>query len=313
MSQPDTCVFILNWNGGTDTASCIRSVLQIPDVAIWVFDNGSTDDSLGHLSSLLAESGLTVSECTAAGMLSAPDPICPVRIIRSPENIGFSRAINIMLRALPPSFRYVWLLNNDVEVVPATLEGLKTTLEASPATAFAGSVILDFDDRNTVQSCGVDYYRFFGVGKLLLKGRTWNAIRPEELSALRPAFQHGASLLVRTSSLPVIGFLDEHFFLYAEEHDWQVVAAERGCRNELAASSIVFHKGSVSTHNKRHLFYYYYNTSSVYFSRKHYPAYVNLIATLMLACVTAVRTSMRPKLLFWGLKGILNGWKKEIG
>ena len=40
-------VVVLNWNGGDDTLSCLRSVMasDLPGLRVYVADNGSTDGS----------------------------------------------------------------------------------------------------------------------------------------------------------------------------------------------------------------------------------------------------------------------------
>jgi GT2 family glycosyltransferase len=186
------------------------------------------------------------------------------------------------------------------------LKELITEIKSDQRTAFAGSVILDADQK-TVQCCGVKYYKYFGVSKLILKGADWATLDKNTIPLQEIDFQHGASLMVRMDKLREIGLMDEQYFLYFEEHDWEWEAMKVGYNNKLAPKSIIYHKGSVSTNNRKHLFFYYYNRSSMIFSRKHNNAWARFCSAILLTGVTIVRSRLYFKSLFWGLKGLAEG------
>jgi GT2 family glycosyltransferase len=206
----------------------------------------------------------------------------------------------------------VWLLNNDAIAAADTLSPLTAALKADMRIAFAGSVIMDARRQDEVQCFGVRYFKWLGVAKMLFKGRVFSGISPEEMAAARPHFQHGASLLVRMAAIRKIGLLDERFFLYSEEHDWQERAVKAGMSHLCVPESKVFHLGSMSTARSRHLFFYYYCRSSAVFSRKHHPGLTAVVATIMLTLITLIRTRLHARSMAWALKGIREAWKIRL-
>lgn len=306
----DTLAIILNWNNAVDTAAAALAVLREQGADVIIVDNHSSDDSKPKIAAILSREAVSTSwEDEANFSLKGRRQQC--YLLAASRNYGFAAGVNKVLRhATETSYRFFWLLNNDAFPAPAALSLLKEALIQDQGMGFAGSVIADYQDRNRVQCCGVKYYPFFGVSKLVLKNELLTAVDPARLREERIDFQHGASLLLSRNILETIGFMDERFFLYFEEHDWQLRASAHGLHNCLVPESLVYHKGSMSTDNAKHLFFYYYNSSAVVFSLKHNPWPYRISSILNLVLITAVRTRLRPKSFTWGIKGLYHGIKK---
>jgi GT2 family glycosyltransferase len=183
-------------------------------------------------------------------------------------------------------------------------------MDEDKQTAFAGSVILDYYKPELIQCCGVKYFKYLGISKLILKNENWDKIDKSKIPIDEIDFQHGASLLVRLDLLDKIGLMDERFFLYSEEHDWQYTAEEMGYKNVLAKESLVYHKGSMGTSTKKHLFFYYYNRSAMLFAKKHSNAFIVFLVIFTITGITIVRTKFYLKSLLWGMKGLMEGLLK---
>lgn len=283
----DTCAIIINYNASQETIACLRVAIDIIGLRIVVLDNGSTDDSILQLNRF-------TDSC----------PSC--ELIASRKNLGFAKGVNTVLKKIGvDSFQYFWLLNNDALPDPNALYALKRSISPSNI-GFSGSVILDYFERSKVQCSGVRYFPWLGVGKLINKDRLINEVSFDDAHT---DFQNGASLLVKSSTIKSIGLLDERFFLYSEEQDWQFRAQKIGLQNILSTDSYVYHMGSFGTSNSRHLFYYHYSKSSVLFSRKHYPFRQAVVASVFLLLITLVRTRLSPLKVKWAIKGIFEAWK----
>lgn len=307
----DSCILIINWNNGADTVACIKSVISFSDSNIIVLDNASEDDSIAVIQQYLTgnnidSSAIALSELPDAGRHK-------VLFVKSSDNLGFAKGNNALLSYLVKKneYKYAWLLNNDAVADEMALQQLVTKAEQDTKVAFVGSVVLDYFKRDLVQSCGVKYYKYFGVSKLILKNADWLKVVKTDIPVQDIDFQHGASLFVRISALKDIGMMDERYFLYFEEQDWQFVARDKGHKNELATDSIIYHKGSVSTNSKKHLFFYYYNRSAILFSRKHYSSFTAFIASVMLLGITIIRTKLNLESMKWGIKGMTEAWKSS--
>lgn len=299
-----TLCIIINWNAAADTCLLVEQVWNTSNAHIALIDNGSTDRSKEQI----------IEACTPLQAVHWQAKYAcnhdRLQLIASSTNDGFAKAINkVLCSLLPNTFDFIWLLNNDAMPEEKALTYLEDRLLQQPDLGFAGSVILDYEQRNKIQCCAVKYYPFFAVAKLQFKNELWDNTR-DYIVKDKHIFQHGASLLVRFAMIERVGLLDERFFLYAEEHDWQVRAAKLGYGNELVVQSKVHHKGSMSTANAHHLFYYYYNTSAMKFSYKYHSFVLRTWNIFTLLGISIIRTKGNLKALYWGVKGILLGYLK---
>lgn len=307
-----TLTIILNWNNPLDTILVANEVLRHHNSSVVIVDNNSSDSSLNEIQTTLKKDFLDVAwnketEFAIVEKKNKPE----IFLVSMHENFGFAKAINKVISKVSKGvFEYVWLLNNDAIPHTKALAALEKEMDGDKNLGFAGSVIVDFKERNKIQCCGVKYYPYLGISKLVLKNLNLNLLDAYKINNERIDFQHGASLLVRLSFIDQIGLMDERFFLYFEEQDWQIRAEKLGFSNKLVSSSIVYHKGSMSTEHSKHLFFFYYNTSAMIYCLKHNNLIQILSSFLCLVLITFKRTKMHTKSLAWGIKGIFNGIKK---
>jgi GT2 family glycosyltransferase len=277
---------------------------------ILLIDNASEDDSVAKLQNYLKDKEVSFVTIALEALYRLDDNKSRVILVLSDKNLGFAGGNNALLKyaLLQKQAIFAWLFNNDAITAKDALQKMVEKMKEKEKTFIVGSVILDFDKPDIIQSCGVKYYPFLGVSKLILKGADWSKTDQKNLPLSEIDFQHGASLLVRLSLLKEIGLMDERFFLYFEEQDWQYKARDKGYGNELATESLIYHKGSVSTSNKKHLFFYYYNRSAILFARKHSNLATCIFASLMLSGITLIRARFYFKSVFWGIKGLVEAW-----
>jgi GT2 family glycosyltransferase len=308
----DTQIVILNWNNAVDTVESIKSILA-DDVYIAILDNNSTDDSVAIIKRMLEETLVSVAVINTDEIERLYELVAKVIIIKSGKNLGFAKGVNVVLRQVlnNDAIQYAWLLNNDAIAKSDALQKMKKTIGRDDSIAFSGSLVMDYYDRDKVQCCGVKYYKYFGVSKLILKNVKWSEVDKANLPLSEIDYLNGASLLVKMDVVREIGLLDERYFLYSEEHDWQYRAEKAGYKNELAVDSVVYHKGSMSTNAEKFRFFYYYNKSAILFSRAHYNIFIALLASCMLTVITLQRTKLNMKSLGWGMRGIGEAWTNK--
>ncbi|EJF10557.1 rhamnosyl transferase [Pontibacter sp. BAB1700] len=314
----NTAILIINWNNAADTIECLTSLAEHnyhKTQKTVIIDNDSADNSLAEITEFItATYGMPVTlNCTGIEEINTRDLQAHEQnffIIKSRKNLGFAGANNlgILLAQKLAGIEYVWLLNNDTAIEKNALEYLIDDARANPSAGFVGSVLVDYYDRSLVQCCGAVLHPALGVTKLYFKNKpveTLNQVEPAKID-----YQSGASLLVKMSAIEQIGMMEPDFFMYFEESDWQIRGRKQGIQNMLSLKSIIYHKGSVSTSNRKHFFYYFYNRASMLFVQRNYVLLL-LPALLSLSFITIIKNIRAVQNIKYGFKGIVHGIIKK--
>lgn len=217
-------VVILNWNGRQFLELFLPMVVQrSKGAAIWVVDNGSTDDSVEYLKANFEEVNLLVFD----------------------QNYGYTGGYNRALDKIES--KYYVLLNSDIEVENGWLEPLFDIMESDLNIAAVQPKVLSFAQKDKFEyagACGgfIDFLgypfcrgRFIGVATEVDRGQYDDA---------REIFwATGAALMVRGSDYRKIGGLDENFFAHMEEIDmcWRLKRA--GKKIMVQPKSVIYHVG----------------------------------------------------------------------
>jgi len=134
------------------------------------------------------------------------------------ENLGFAAAVNRGLATVDLGAGDVLLLNPDAVVRPEAVAALAAALHAGPAVACAAPAQRRPDSDRAALVCwpfptpGRAWHEALGLGRF---ARGWGYVIASVLA-------------VRGDALVDVGGLDEGFFLYAEEADWERRATRRG-------------------------------------------------------------------------------------
>lgn len=208
--NPTLSVIIVNYNTGEELGRCLSSVADELVGVAWegiVVDNGSTDGS---------------DEAVAR---FAPR----VTLLRSPENLGFGRAINqgVTMTSAP----LVLLLNPDARLLPGAIEPLVADLRRHPECAVIGPAIINQDGSPQGSARGDPDIAtgLFGRSTLLTRlfpnsplARRNVLVAPEPEpgeSSVEVDWVSGACMLGRRQAFDRVGGFDERFFLYWEDAD----------------------------------------------------------------------------------------------
>lgn len=245
---PSTYVVVVNWNGGDQNLSSIRSLLDqdLPEQAIVFVDNGSTDGSRERV--LNAFPG--------------------VRLIANRDNLGFGDGVNQGMRlALELGAAYVFLSNNDIEFPPGTLRLLQQSLEENPAFGVVGPRVLYKEDPGRVWAAG-------GTLSYRQNLTTLIAHRRPDVAELHRTFVvdfvPGCALLVRRAVLEEAGLMEGDYFAYLEDVDFCVRAKAHGFGVACVGEAVAFHSPHHSTgggYNPRRK--YMMAVNAIWFLRRH--------------------------------------------
>ncbi len=298
----DLAVVIVSYNVSTLLHACLESLFASlagwPELAaeVWVVDNASADDS--------------------AALVRERFP--QVRLLASPDNLGYSAGNNLALQTLgfapragearplsaypwaadlvrpaaPP--RFVWLLNPDTVVQGDAPAQLVRFLDRTPRAGACGAQ-LSYADGSFQHGA----FHFPGLTQLALDffpppGRLNQTLLESRLNGRYPRrlygqdqpfpvdFVLGATLLARSETLRQVGLLDEGYFMYCEEMDWQGRAQQAGWSVHCVPAARVVHVAGGSSSQFRSQTYVALWQSRLRYWRRYHGSMFNRAATALL-------------------------------
>lgn len=249
-----------------------------PDLPVVVVDNGGSDR--------------TQRLCKSVG----------ATYVRPHTNIGFAAAVNVALRGHRARGVDVLLLNPDARLRVTDLTRMRDELHYSSELAAVGPRLVD--------PAGQAQKELWPVPS------PWSALSgvigaADRLSRRR--FLSGAVLLLRGAAIDSVGILDERFFLYAEESDWQLRAFKAGWSVGLAPSATAVHlSGGTSADPVRREVLF--DASAELFARKWYGPFGWQIfrAASLLAALRRFATSGDIETRMTQRRAIAHYWKGPV-
>jgi N-acetylglucosaminyl-diphospho-decaprenol L-rhamnosyltransferase len=228
-----------------------------------------------------------------------------LRIVELGENLGFGRAINRAVAAVPGD--PLILLNNDavpeLRFVEALLEGL-----GEGVSSVAG-VLLQERAPELIDSAGV-------VADTTLMGFDYLHGEPAEAAttAAPPLGPTGGAALYRREAFEAVGGFDERIFLYYEDLDLALRLAAQGGRCRLAPEARALHAYSASLGAASAGKYARTGWSRGYMLRRYGVFRNPRLALRALGCEAALCSGQLLKdHTMAGLKGRLRGWRDAAG
>lgn len=223
-----------------------------------------------------------------------------VKLIETEENLGFAAGNNLALEKI--NSRYAMLLNSDLEFednsnLDILIDYLDQHPEAgiiTPRIHFVSGKIDPACHRGEPTIWAALTY-FLKLEKIFPHSEFFTQYHQgyKDLDSIHTIEAcSGAALMVRTSAMEEIGYLDERFFMYAEDLDW--------CKRFREADyQVVYHPEVEIIHHKyksgikntskkiaKNTNRYFYNTMLQYYDKHYadqYPAFVRTLLRYYLA------------------------------
>jgi len=290
MNYPKVSIIILNWNGLEDTIECLESLKKItyPNYEVIVVDNASEGDDVKILKEKFGDY---------------------IHIIENDKNYGFAEGNNIGMRyALSSSApTHLMLLNNDTVVAPDFLEELVKVAESEAEIGIVGPKIYyyDFEGRkNVIWFAGgkIEWWRRWVYPHI---GRNDKDL-PQYQNLTTVDWVSGAAMMLKSSIIRELSFLDSQYFFGDEDVDYCLRARKHGFKIVYVSTARVWHKVGVSR-------------DKVWVSeRKDEPGFVNLYSYYRLIrrnfspLVYVYHLLLLPLILFqWGVSYLVKRRDKE--
>ncbi len=227
--QPKVLISLLNWNKFENTLHCIEllNLLEYSNYEIIVIDNNSQNNSVAEI--------------------QKKHPA--TKLIKSPQNRGYAAGHRLSVNyALQNNFDLIWVLNTDLQLKTNTLLELVAAYKRNNNAIF-GSLVLQCENPDIIEYAG----GMEMIGGKINEEMPYNRYKDLNLRAVQHLVQeretsdlHGCSWLVPTEIIKKYGFLDETFFLYAEETDYSYYLRTKGIVSIIVPTSIVVHGISAS-------------------------------------------------------------------
>jgi GT2 family glycosyltransferase len=229
-ASADISVVIVGWNAKRYLELCLDSLAKAPprrSMEVFVVDNASSDGSVE--------------------MIETKFPW--VKLIKSPENLGFSKGNNVAIRQCRG--RYIALVNPDVIVFPGCLDALADFLDQNPKVGNVGPRVLnpDMSMQSTCRRFPTLWNNFCSATGLSTRFKNSRFFAGEHMFY----FPHdrilavdvivGCFSMIRRETFDQVGLLDEGLFMYGDDVDWC-----RRARN--AGWQVVFYPGGQAIHDR---------------------------------------------------------------
>lgn len=224
--NPSTFIILVNYNNHYDTLKCLESIeLAGYGEMVVVVDNNSTLPGVNEIKARYPKAIL----------------------IKNDENIGFGGANNIGIDwALKnTNCEYVFILNNDTTINKNTISILEEALSGNENVAIAAPKIVMMDDPDLLWYGGgeIDWKK----GSVNLPGYLESSMSKIACKSRFIQFASGCAMLIRCSTLYIIGGFDTRFFMYEEDLEICCRVLEKKMRILYVPSAVVQHKGQGST------------------------------------------------------------------
>jgi len=241
-----------------------------------------------------------------------------VKVIRSPQNLGFAGGNNLGIQAAQGKF--LFFLNNDTllrckkeDVRSKMFQPLIDRLESSPKIGVVCPKIRFSWGDNLIQYAG-----YTSLSSITMRNRAIGCGEADngQYDTARPTpYAHGAAMMIKREVIEKAGLMPEYYFLYYEELDWSMMIRLAGYDIWYEPACTIFHKESQTTGQNSSLRTYYMTRNRLLFAKRNinspqkYLTYLYLIGIVALRDTIKYTLQRRPDLAqatFRGIKAFYN-------
>ena len=193
-------------------------------------------------------------------------------LLKPKYNLGFAGGNNYAIKISNSEF--LLLLNCDMELAPHTLQKSIDYLKNNFDVGLLSPKILFFNDKKRIWYAGSylnpkSFEFSYHIG--------WNQKDQGQYDQIKEtAYANGAALFIRQEVVNKIGLMDEIFFMYAEETDWNYRAKKNKYKIIYYPGAVVYHKVDLIKKENKLGFrenafqVYLYTRNKIIFTLKHF-------------------------------------------
>lgn len=244
--QPLVAIILVNYNGFEDTVECVKSLKNIHyrNYIIVVVDNGSNQKNIKEIEYLKANT----------------------EYVESVQNLGFSGGNNLGIKYCQkynPDF-YL-LLNNDTLVENDFLDILVETYDSENIGIVCGKI----------KFCDLPSKIWFAGGEINRKNgkvKHWGYFNDDNYKFdynQFVTFATGCMWLIPKTTIDIVGYLEEDYFLYCEDTDYCYRVLNKGLKILYNGKACIYHKIGSSAGRESDLQNYYIIRNSLEVVRRN--------------------------------------------
>lgn len=249
-NKPKIGIILVNYNGYADTAECLKSLEAVTysNQKIYVVDNASTIEPEKELLEYIRARSVYIT---------------------TKVNLGFSGGNNLgIARAIEDGCQYVLLLNNDTTVESGFLEPLAEAAVKEENLGCAIGRIMFYSEPEIVWYAGGVYDEKTTQVCHSGWGKKYSELAQTDCSR-EVTFATGCMMLIPAEVVQKIGYLNEEYFLYAEDTDYCCRILQAGLKIQYCRDSVIYHKISRSTGEMSSNTQYYMMRNNLMIIRKY--------------------------------------------
>lgn len=277
-------IIVVNYNSSTEIIDLVKSLKKCTHhpYELIVVDNASPNDDLTLMMDLFPE----------------------INLIQSSKNLGFAGGNNLGMQHAKG--QYYLFLNPDTVVTMGFLEPMLELLERHPDIGLVSPKIKYFHTPSLIQYAGSSEMSLF-----TMRNTAWSKHQKDSLenAVSKPTgYGHGAAMMVPKNVALQTGGMRESYFLYYEELDWCERIKNAGYKIYYVASSLIYHKESVSVEKQSPLKIFYLSRNRMLFARLHYQTWQLILYILFTAFVVTPKTVFQ----YWTQPTLLKAYFRGV-
>lgn len=227
-------IIIINFNNNQLIIDCIKSLTHqnLKNFEVIIVDNSENDGKISELEKLL----IPFKE------------VIKIKLIKNKINLFFASGVNIGIKNSVGE--YICILNNDTIVESDFLEKSIAFLDSVEKIGFLSPKInyYELPEKTWYSGCKI---------KPFSKKLIYHFDRVNLNIIQETGYAAGTALFIKKETLDKIGALDEIFFMYYDELDWNFRAKKYGFKNIYFPRTTVYHRIGIDNSNKNKLYKFY--------------------------------------------------------
>ncbi|MFW9946861.1 MAG: glycosyltransferase family 2 protein [Candidatus Odinarchaeota archaeon] len=218
-------IIILNYNKYQYTIDCLKSLENqvYKNFEVILVDNGSDYNLYSKLKIQLRQFKNSLN----------------IRLIRSDKNLFFGAGNNKAIKEAHGD--YICLLNYDIILETDFLKTMVSFLDSNPKAGMITPKIKIYNEKDVIWNAGA----FLNFKSAIVIGNRgyleYDPLNKKYNKIEQIGFAPGTALFMRKEVINEAGLMDEIFFMYHEDPDWNIQAQKKGYKSFYVPTTIVYH------------------------------------------------------------------------